>query len=189
MQRPDSSGVVGDGGRREINRGTWEARRGGLLAQRRVGKHNRVGGPGRESEGLIVARKRGNALPDSCFCERRREPLGCVALHYGRRVGRTGATFGGSPGRPVAETCSSETEAGPERQAREPATFPAIGRDDLLCPLPATGLGDAVRSRRATPCACRRRENPGPPDAGNPHVRWDEGGGSRPRACSSPTLP
>ena len=61
MQRPDSSGVVGDGGRREINRGTWEARRGGLLAQRRVGKHNRVGGPGRESEGLIVARKRGNA--------------------------------------------------------------------------------------------------------------------------------
>jgi hypothetical protein len=29
---------------------------------------------------------------------------------------------------------------------------------------------------------------PGPPDAGNLHVRWDEGEGRRPSACSLPTL-
>lgn len=35
------SGVVGDGGHRQINRGTWEARRDGP-DQRRPGRHNRT---------------------------------------------------------------------------------------------------------------------------------------------------
>ena len=37
--------------------------------------------------------------------------------------------------------------------------------------------------------ACPDREYPGPPDAGNLHVRWDEGEGSRVRPCSLSTLP
>jgi len=36
--------------------------------------------------------------------------------------------------------------------------------------------------------ACPDREYPGPPDAGNLHVRWDEGEGSRVRPCSLSTL-
>src|ERR1700677_1653785 len=37
-------------------------------------------------------------------------------------------------------------------------------------------------------CACLRRENSGKPDAGNRHVRFDEGGGGRETGPSA-TLP
>ena len=52
--------MVGDGARRKISGGTWEARRGGfaLRDQRLAGINNRRVGPGRESDRFIVAGKR-----------------------------------------------------------------------------------------------------------------------------------
>ena len=52
------SGVVGDGARKQIDRGTWETRRGGgdgLDARR---EDITAAWPRRESEGPIVAKKR-----------------------------------------------------------------------------------------------------------------------------------
>src|ERR1019366_7226517 len=46
---------------------------------------------------------------------------------------------------------------------------------------------DRLVTSRATTCACSRRESLREPDAGNPHVRFDEGRGAT--FASSPTLP
>jgi hypothetical protein len=35
-----------------------------------------------------------------------------------------------------------------------------------------------MRQSRSTACERPWQMYPGPPDAGNPHVRWDEGGGA-----------
>ena len=49
------SGVLGDGARGQIRRGTWEARRGGGGDRQRLGGiHNPGSGSGRESDRLIV---------------------------------------------------------------------------------------------------------------------------------------
>src|SRR5919109_5549559 len=53
------SGVLVDGARGQIRRGTWEARRGGGGDRQRPGGiHNPGSGPGRESDRPIVAGKR-----------------------------------------------------------------------------------------------------------------------------------
>ncbi len=53
------SGVLGDGARGQISRGTWEARRGGGRDRQRLGGiHNPESGTGRESDRPIVAGKR-----------------------------------------------------------------------------------------------------------------------------------
>ena len=53
------SGVLGDGARGQIRRGTWEARRGGGRDRQRLGGiHNPESGTGRESDRPIVAGKR-----------------------------------------------------------------------------------------------------------------------------------
>jgi hypothetical protein len=55
-------GVSGEGARRQSDGGSWETRRGAwATAQRRVGIRNCARGFGRESDRLIVAKKRGNA--------------------------------------------------------------------------------------------------------------------------------
>jgi len=53
------SGVLGDGARGQIRRGTWEARRGGGCDRQHLGGiHNPGSDSGRESDRLIVAGKR-----------------------------------------------------------------------------------------------------------------------------------
>lgn len=58
-QSRDLAGVVGDSALRKIDRGTWDAREEGGTQRRREAITERR--PKRESAGLIVARKRGNA--------------------------------------------------------------------------------------------------------------------------------
>jgi len=53
------SGVLGDGARGQIRRGTWEARRRGRGNRQRLGGiHNPGSGSGRESDRPIVAGRR-----------------------------------------------------------------------------------------------------------------------------------
>ena len=54
-------GVSGDGAYRERGRGTWETRRAGVVLRELRWECITTGLHGRESEGVIVAGKRGNA--------------------------------------------------------------------------------------------------------------------------------
>src|SRR5208337_3174052 len=71
-------------------------------------------------------------------------------------------------------------------QASQSTTLSAPRRHDGLCSDETTGP-DRLVTRRGTTCACSRRESLREPDAGNPHVRFDEGRGVL--FASSPTLP
>jgi hypothetical protein len=55
------AGVVGDGAWRKINRGTWEARYGAGSTDNALKESITSWRPHRESEEVIVARKRSNA--------------------------------------------------------------------------------------------------------------------------------
>ena len=54
---------------------------------------------------------------------------------------------------------------------------------------PMAGVGLSGSSLRVGSCACLKRECSGEPDAGNPHLRFDEGRVGRGLAAFSPTLP
>jgi len=83
-------GVVGDGGYRQISRGTWETRRSGRFGdQRLAGIHNRWCGYGRESAGLIVADPQAGT-PRRVMPVERRGPTGYMQL---REEGRPDWTF------------------------------------------------------------------------------------------------
>src|SRR5208283_6157428 len=62
-------------------------------------------------------------------------------------------------------------------QASQSTTLSAPRRHDGLCSDETTGP-DRLVTRRGTTCACSRRESLREPDAGNPHVRFDEGRGA-----------
>src|ERR1039458_9476306 len=67
----------------------------------------------------------------------------------------------------------------------QPAAVPSSARSDLVR---ASGAVGADPSGGA--CACLRREFSGEPDAGNLHLRFDEGRvGRATRVALSPTLP
>src|SRR3990170_7687214 len=87
------SGVVGDGACRQVSRGTWETRQSGWQTQRTAGIHNRGSGSGRESERLIVAKKRGNACGAKGPCWRHAEQeegrtawIGNISLRRNRKL-------------------------------------------------------------------------------------------------------
>src|SRR5271157_5304907 len=71
-------------------------------------------------------------------------------------------------------------------QASQPTTLSAPQRHDGLCSDETTGP-DRLVTRRGATCACSRRESLREPDAGNLHVRFDEGRGAS--SATSPTLP
>src|SRR5439155_7257342 len=71
--------------------------------------------------------------------------------------------------------------------ASQPAALPAPERHDGLCPDEASGLDRPVIGADGAACACLRRASLREPDAGNPHVRFDEGRGNR-ASASVPLL-
>ena len=68
------------------------------------------------------------------------------------------------------DQCLHAAATGRPSAAAQPASLPAAGRDDVVCLPGADGSGVSVM-----PCECLRQELSGEPDAGNPHVRFDEG--------------
>jgi hypothetical protein len=133
-------GVRGDGGRRQINRGTWET-----LRCRRTDDACRPANKWweqitivwhrGESEGPIVVRTLGNAGRAKGSCR------DCIVV--------SGKSF--------------NMELRSHKIGHGHATF----QDDLCADRPS----DSFR-------ACLQQRFPGKPDAGNLHVRFEEGGGS-----------
>jgi len=92
--------------------------------------------------------------------KRKGELIGHETPYYGARgLVRIPAGNGGGTGHDP-ETLPSETEAGPESQAG--ATISVL---------------HVASGTKSTPCECLGRESTGEPDAGKPHVRFDEGEG------------
>src|SRR5919108_467868 len=80
---------------------------------------------------------------------------------------------------------SLATAGDPAFAAPQPAAVPAPERGELAAAPGAVGADPSGGT-----CACLRREFSGEPDAGNPHLRYDEGRVGRGLTVAlSPTLP
>src|ERR1700730_5725531 len=77
----------------------------------------------------------------------------------------------------------------PASPATQSAALSAGSRRGVVFASPTAGVGLSGASVRVGCCACLRREFSGEPDAGNPHLRFDEGRVGRGFVAFSPTLP
>src|SRR5947207_1046058 len=80
--------------------------------------------------------------------------------------------------------------SGAASQTAQPAAFStAPGHLPVAASPKSWSSAVGLEETRATACACLRRELSGEPDAGNLHVRFDEGRMSHARVAHPPTLP
>ena len=137
--------------------GTWEVRRSeSATMQRRAGTDNRPSGSGRKSAGFIVAWKRSNVRGAKGPCQIRATVRG-----RGNRL---------DPQGPTTDTQQPEADDHPLECRHGVLVLPTLA-------LLRRKLSPKAKQELTTPCACRGQRYLGTPDAGNPHVRCDEGGG------------
>ncbi len=94
------------------------------------------------------------------------EPLEQETFHYGKG--------GGARIWPFPESLSPAGETGPQGQATEPTALPAARWPIAVLSVACYGAGLLARTSRQLLVNALWREIIGEPDAGKPHVRFDE---------------
>src|ERR1700675_2911908 len=94
-----------------------------------------------------------------------------------------------SHGRVLGDRLVRAKPSHPASPATQSAALSSGERRGVVYASQTAGVGLSGASVRVGKCACLRREVSGEPDAGHPHLRFDEGRVGRGFVAFSPTLP